>query len=113
MVGTSDPGMVLRLRGNYCCARNAEFVREMPQLEVETGSRCSGYVVLVRALAVYCVGLAGSDARPASLLSNVATDYRLRHFIFLGCTDGNAGVLVHGAAGEARTGPARHPSLHT
>ena len=47
------------------------------------------------------LGLAGGDARSGSVLSDVAADYRLRHFVFLGRAHDHAGLLVHGAARKA------------
>ena len=102
VVGPPDSGVALRMRRNHRRAGDAEFCPKCGGSKSETRSGCSGHLVLIRPAAVYIAGLAGSDARSGSLLSDVAADYWLRHFIFLGRAHDHAGLLVHGAAGKAR-----------
>src|SRR5262249_34179321 len=76
------------------------------QGRIETGSGCAGYVVQLRFVAVFDAGLAGEDGGLPEILSDDSADYRLRHFVFLGGTDGHAGDSFYGPSSLSHGVPA-------
>ncbi len=60
------------------------------------------HLVLLGALAVRDLGLAGADRDAATPLSQRRADLRLRHHLLLGCPDGDAGLPLHEARARGR-----------
>ena len=105
LVGTPHSDLALRHCGGMTPARDsrvaivggrararqpARKMREMRRREARARSGRAGHMVQLGALAVFHTGLARRYAGHASVLSDDAADQRLRHSLFLGCTDGHA-----------------------
>ena len=67
-----------------------------PRRRVDAGRGCPGHLVFLRSLAVLDAGLAGADGGTGPLLSGRRAGHRLRHHLFLGRPDDDAGPAFHG-----------------
>src|SRR5689334_24754533 len=78
---------------------------QVRRIEAYARSGCSGHLVLFWPAAVYVARLAGGDAGPRSVLSDVAASYGLRHSFLLGRADDQAVLLVYGACSKSQHRP--------
>ena len=97
MVGAPHPGVVLPGRTHDHWPRGSERLRHLRLEGTQAGFGRTGYLVLLGALAVFHVGLAGTDAGPQVLLSHVDHGNGLRHPVLLGGAHDHDGTGVHRA----------------
>ena len=107
LVGAPDPGLLLRrLRRTSGRRRGSGRLPEVRLVEDHAGDRRARHLVLLGALAVLDVRLAGRHRRPPGVLPDDDVDHRLRHPLLLGRPDDHAGASLH------RRGPVPHVFLN-
>src|SRR2546421_3153167 len=100
LVGSSHTSLYLQeMRASMGGARRSQEVPALRRSSNRAGSRCARHMVLLVAVAIRAVRLAGRHAGPPAFLSRAHTRHGPRDSFFLGSQDAHGGLPLHGPAG--------------